>query len=169
MDSIEKQFDSIMEKQNPVIDSFIMKNLENFGEEMVNNIIPIQRGFYNLTGNTITSFAYGLYLDGELLKIGLYDGKNAIRTKLTKGELFEGISYDGKYRRFVGIVSTDGDYGTQTSINFLKSYSVTSKYGIVFTTGTEYSEYLEKVVNVNVLTDGRIYSISSFINSFKKI
>ena len=55
MDDIGKQFDTLVDKAMPVIDENILLQMNNFGDDMVQNIIPIQRGFKNLTGNTITS------------------------------------------------------------------------------------------------------------------
>ena len=90
MDDIGTQFDKLMNKAMPNIDEQIMIQMNAFGEEMVDNIMPLQAGFKNLTGNTITSFAYGVYLNKELQNIWLYDGKSAIRWKLTDGEVFKG-------------------------------------------------------------------------------
>jgi hypothetical protein len=169
MVDIGTQFKSLMDKANPIISNQILLQMESFAEEMVDNIIPIQRGFKNLTGNTITSFSYGLYYKGVLQKIGSYNGKSAIRTKLSRGDIFDGIDYDGNKRRFLGEVDTDGSYGLQTAINFLKSQSPIAAYALIFTTGTEYSVYLENKMNSNVLTDAKIFSITSFIQSFKPI
>ena len=169
MVDISKQLKSLMDKAYPKISNQILMQMESFAESMIDNIIPIQRGFKNLTGNTITSFSYGLYYKGSLQKIGSYNGKKAIRVKLSRDEIFEGIDYDGNKRRFTGVVDTDGSYGVNTAISFLKSKSPSGEYSLIFTTGTEYSVYIENKMNKNVLTDAEIYSISSFINSFKPI
>ena len=170
MDDIGKQFDTLVDKAMPVIDENILLQMNNFGDDMVQNIIPIQRGFKNLTGNTITSFAYGTYINKVLKQVGMYNGKAAIRVKLTKGEVFTGIDYDGDYRKhFVAEIETDQGLGTNTSMKFLQGYIPTGYYSIVFTTGTEYSEFLENRLHFNVLTDARTFSIQSFIRSFKPI
>lgn len=188
MDNISVQFDKLVSKAIQKIDTDMFIQLDAYGENMVDNIIPLQRGFKNLTGNTITSFAYGIYINKELKQIGLYHGEKAIRSKLVKGEIFTGDDYDGKVRRsmnwdydmrksiggevrptFMADVDTDGGYGKDTSIKFLEGYVPNSKYAIVFTTGTEYSEFLETRRNVNVLTDAKTTSISNFIQSFKPI
>ena len=170
MDDIGTQFDKLMNKAMPNIDEQIMIQMNAFGEEMVDNIIPLQAGFKNLTGNTITSFAYGIYLNKELQNIGLYDGKSAIRWKLTGGEVFKGIDYDGNEREmFYAEIATDSGYGKNTSIDFLENYVPSGYYAIVFTTGTEYSVFLENKLKENVLSNARTWSISSFINSFKPI
>jgi len=170
MDDIGTQFDKLMNKAMPNIDEQIMIQMNAFGEEMVDNIIPLQAGFKNLTGNTITSFAYGVYLNKELQNIGLYDGKSAIRWKLTDGEVFKGVDYDGNEREmFYAEIATDLGYGKNTSIDFLENYVPSGYYAIVFTTGTEYSVFLENKLKENVLSNARTWSISSFINSFKPI
>lgn len=106
----------------------------------------------NLTGNTITSISAGIYAEGmpqpEIVSardvLGL---KNPIRKKLHKGETFEGEDYDGRERSgFTADVETDGDYGEGTSFHILQSYKLPAgcTFGIVVTTGTEYSDYLTK-------------------------
>lgn len=170
MDDISVQFDKLTSKAIQKIDTDMFIQLDAYGENMVDNIIPLQRGFKNLTGNTITSFAYGIYIDKGLEQVGLYNGEKAIRSKLSKGEIFRGVDYDGDERSgFRADVDTDGGYGTDTSIKFLEGYVPNGKYAIVFTTGTEYSEFLETRRNVNVLTDAKTTSISNFIQSFKPI
>lgn len=170
MDDISVQFDKLASKAIQNIDEDILIQFDAYGENMVDNIIPLQRGFKNLTGNTITSFAYGIYINKGLEQVGLYNGEKAIRSKLSKGEIFRGIDYDGNERRgFRADVDTDGGYGADTSIKFLQNYVPNGKYAIVFTTGTEYSEFLETRRNVNVLTDAKTTSISNFIQSFKPI
>jgi hypothetical protein len=84
--------------------------------------------------------------------------------------VFTGIDYDGDYRKhFVAEIETDQGLGTNTSMKFLQEYIPTGYYSIVFTTGTEYSEFLENRLHFNVLTDARTFSIQSFIRSFKLI
>ena len=94
-----------------------------------------------------------------------------IRNKLIKGEtVFDFEDYDGNIRTwFTADIDTDGGYGDNTSAQFLKNYKTKRQFSIVFTTGTEYSEYLEKIRKVNVLTDGFEYSMSAFIKSFKPV
>lgn len=116
-----------------------------------------EKGYMNLTGNTLTSYAVGIYKDGVLIEI-IQNSKlrPPIRVKVTRGEvLVDFRDYDGNFRKkFVGIVKTDSGWGDDTSINFLTSYDPpfrSSKTGIVMCTGTEYSEFLEDR-GANVLT-----------------
>ena len=115
------------------------------------------KGYKNLTGNTLTSYAVGIYKDGALIEIIQNSNlRPPVRVKLTRGEVWEDFrDYDGNFRKwFVGIVETDSGWGDETSINFLTSYDPPfrgSKTGIVMCTGTEYSEFLE-MRGANVLT-----------------
>lgn len=116
-----------------------------------------EKGYMNLTGNTLTSYAVGIYKDGVLIEI-IQNSKlrPPIRVKVTRGEvLVDFRDYDGNFRKkFVGIVKTDSGWGDDTSINFLTSYDPpfrSSKTGIVMCTGTEYSDFLE-TQGSNVLT-----------------
>ena len=118
------------------------------------------KGYKNLTGNTLTSYAVGIYKDGALIEIIQNSNlRPPVRVKLTRGEVWEDFyDYDGNFRKwFVGIVETDSGWGDETSINFLTSYDPPfrgSKTGIVMCTGTEYSEFLE-MDGINVLTATR--------------
>ena len=120
-----------------------------------------EREYRNLTGNTITSYAVGIYKDGALIEIIQNSNrKPPIRVKLTRGEAWVKFKdYDGNFRKkAVGIVKTDKGWGDDTSINFLTSYDppfMSSKTGIVMCTGTEYSEFLEEAAGLNVLTSTR--------------
>jgi hypothetical protein len=116
-----------------------------------------EKEYMNLTGNTLTSYAVGIYKDGALIEIIQNSNlKPPVRVKLTRGEAVIGFTdYDGNFRKkFVGIVKTDSGWGDDTSIKFLTSYDPPfrgSKTGIVMCTGTEYSEFLE-MQGSNVLT-----------------
>lgn len=116
-----------------------------------------EKEYMNLTGNTLTSYAVGIYKDGVLIEIIQNSNlRPPIRVKLTRGEAWVDFrDYDGNFRKkFVGIVETDRGWGDDTSIKFLTSYDPPfrgSKTGIVMCTGTEYSEFLE-MQGANVLT-----------------
>lgn len=169
--SVSKDFDACMINIGDVVDAHILSQLEQFGDDMIDSILPSQAEFRNLTGNTLTSYAYGVYLNGIIQTIGMYVGKDAIRVKLDKGEILRDFTdYDGGFRKyFKAEVETDKGYGNESSRKFLSEYKPSGKYSIIFTTGTEYSAYLENVLNLNVLTDGFDYAKTDFINSFKKI
>lgn len=130
----------------------------------------------NLTGNTITSISAGVYKQGMPPVIvnarGITGLPAPIMKKLRINERFEGLDYDGNERKdFAATVDTDGDYGENTSRDFLARYRLPSSctFGIVVTTGTEYSEFLTKELNYDVLisTYRRAKEIAHF--EWKKI
>ena len=118
--------------------------------------VPKHREFMGFTGNTQTSYACGLYVDGKLEGIVTQNNWNSppVRRKVGYGEwVYLRQPYEGKSRSVKGKVSTGEDYGLDTSINFLRSYKAfKDKIQIVMTTGTEYSTFLETARHLDVLT-----------------
>lgn len=111
----------------------------------------------SFTGNTVTSYAFGCYENGALFEIFISgdEMKSPIRAKVEKGEvLFLQNPYEGKARAIKGRVDITNKFGYDFSFSFLQRYKTRKKgYSIVITTGTEYSEYLEIVYELNTLTD----------------
>ncbi len=170
--SIQDQFQVIQTKTNKVVDTYMEKQLVDFGIHMVNEALPSQQEFRNLTGNTLTSYAFGVYVNGSLRAMGFNkDAKAPLRNKLIKDEIvYDFTDYDGNFRDyFRAEVDTDAGYGQSSSVQFLQSYKSRAKYSIIFTTGTEYSAYLENSLNLNVLSDGFDYAASAILKSFKPI
>ncbi|NDV68597.1 hypothetical protein [Dysgonomonas sp. 25] len=169
---ITKQFEAIENEIHKSMYYCIVPQMTQFGIRMVNHILPNQTEFRNLTGNTITSLAFGIYYMGNLEIMGFNKHyPPPIRNKLIKGEeLFDFEDYDGAIRKYYcAKIHTDAGYGQNTSMDFLKSYKSTRQFEMVFTTGTEYSVYLENKRKLNVLSEGYEYSISAFLKSFKPI
>ena len=169
---IAKQFESSIPNIEEVITAHMVSSLASFGDYMIDKVLPLQAEFRNLTGNTLTSYAYGVYVNGSLHTIGLFgSGEPAIRIKLSKGETVRNFEdYDGNIRSyFTGDIDTDRGYGDEASYRFLSGYTPTGKYSLVFTTGTEYSAYLENVLNLNVLTDSFDTVRTELLQSFKPI
>jgi len=53
----------------------------------------------------------------------------------------------------MGHVDVNNEYGPDTSLRFLRVYMAPAKgIALVMTTGTEYSEFLEEMFNLDVLT-----------------
>jgi hypothetical protein len=93
------------------------------------------------------------------------------------------ISYDGYYgfqkiakkpellnaKQYMEIMDRkDGAYGEDTSYQFLREYRPnTRSFAMVITTGTEYSNYLENVRHLNVLSDSIDNIPDEFAKSFK--
>ena len=73
--------------------------------------------------------------------------RKPVRIKIRKGErVYLSNPYEGKDRTVVGKVDVSGEFGADSAADFLSSCRpfITKGFSIVMTTGTEYSEYLEK-------------------------
>jgi hypothetical protein len=131
------------------------------------------REYRNLTGNTFTSYACGIYRDGALKDVLLSaDYKRPpVRVKLQKGEVFDGDTYDGNRAVFKATADTDGGYGRDTSLRFLRQYrpKVMKGFEVVMCTGTEYSTVLESRKGLNVLTNTFLYSRAIFFRNLKRM
>lgn len=118
----------------------------------------LNREFQSFTGNTITSFACGIYIDGSLSYM-IASGENMrepVHAKVDKGEtVYLSNPYEGEPRSTTGKVDiVYKQEGMETSFRILKGFNVTTKgYSVIMTTGTEYSTYLESVYHLNVLSD----------------
>lgn len=117
-----------------------------------------KRTFQSFTGNTVTSFACGIYLDGSLnYVVASGDNMNApVHAKIQEGEtVYLSNPYEGQPRKVTGKVDIAYDLsGMETSMRILQGLSPNTKgLSIVMTTGTEYSTYLENVRKFNVLSD----------------
>ena len=168
-----KAFEQGMQKAQTLIYEHFIGMLETFCGALFQSA-DTSKEYHSLTGNTFTSYACGIYKDGVLFEI-LYsaDYKRApIRVKLTKGEIFSGVSYEGAdVRFFKATENTDKGYGKDTSMQFLKQYKskITKGFDVVMCTGTEYSSFLEKIKNLNVLTDTWLFSKALFFQNLKPI
>lgn len=170
MSDIEKDFDAGITSINNILYNNQLNGFISLGIKLVSDILPKQKEYKNLTGNTITSYAFGIYYNARLVYFGTNNLKEPVTQKLRKGELFSGINYDGDYTDYRGTIETDGKYGEDTSYQFLKEYAPkTRTFAMVVTTGTEYSSYLENVRHLNVLSDSMETIPSIFLNSFKQI
>lgn len=153
-----KQFDAGIKKIREITSGYIYNYLVKGCEDLVNDAVRGVRGWKNFTGNTVTSYACGLYVDGALSYYYCSGDSmpQPIRVKLTKGEaVYLSPDYDGRNRGLRGDIQTDGGFGRDTSLSFLKSYNpkVNKGFAIVMCVGTEYAVYLENRANANVLRD----------------
>lgn len=166
----KKAFEEGIKKANAIIADRVALAFFGVGRSLLDDAM-VSAEYRNLTGNTITSLAFGLYRNFGLSEVIYLEGlKPAIRVKLNKGEtVYSFIDYDSNYRPyFRGDVATDGGYGEATSMRFLQSYRPSTSQGIVITTGTEYSEYLEQELGLNVLTETKDKAKSIALSLFKK-
>ena len=118
--------------------------------------LPMKIGYLGFTGQTQTSYMAGLYIDGHLRYIVTQKEwtRRPVRGKIPKGKsVFLKNPYEGYARLRNGYVDWDNISGAATSLLFLRSYSAPrNRICIVVTTGTEYSEFLETMFNLDVLT-----------------
>ena len=154
--SNEVLFDEGIRKAKELVSGYIFDVLTKCCEELIQDALDNKSGFRNLTGNTITSYACGLFMDGRF-------------SYFVCSETFVGVSYDNQNRRFTGTIETDKGYGEAFSFDFLKRYKSESRKGfeIVMCTGTEYSTYLENVLNADVLTGTFQRAQNTLFKNFK--
>lgn len=165
----KKAFEAGMRKANAIIADRVALAFFGLGRSLLDDAM-VSAEYRNLTGNTITSLAFGLYRNFGLSEVIYLEGlKPALRVKLTKGEtVYSFMDYDSNNRPyFRADIDTDGGYGEATSMRFLQSYRPKTAQGIVLTTGTEYSEYLEQELGLNVLTETRDVARSKALALFK--
>lgn len=169
--------DKGFKKAKAIIDNHILKQLVNFARMLIDDGVATA-SYHNLTGNTLTSLAVGIYYKGNLRTVLLAKDEEYLKPptehKLSKGDgkgVWHVKDYDTgrivKIPRF-RLMETDEKYGFETSISFLKSYKSPSesRFGLVMCTGTEYSTYLEAVKDYNVLSTtfmrAKWFSMSQF-------
>lgn len=114
---------------------------------------------HNMTGNTINSYAAGVYANGVPVHIETSAGSipNPLRRKLGKGQRFYAGSqrWDGEIQEnnFTADVATNGTMEAERSIAFLQSYKPASdRFALVVCNGVEYATYQENEMNIDVLT-----------------
>lgn len=134
-----------------------------------------KREFQSFTGNTITSFACGIYIDGALSYM-VASGQNMaapVHAKVQKGEyVYLKNPYEGAPRGVKGKVDiVYNDSGMDSSFKILEGMKANKGLSIIMTTGTEYSTYLENVHHLNVLSDtSKESNVKGLLyNSFKPL
>lgn len=167
--------DKGFKKAKEIIFAHLYDQCIKFCDALVRDAVN-KKGFQSFTGNTITSFACGIYIDG-VLNYMVSSGENMqapVHAKIQKGErVFLDNPYEGKPRAVTGKVDiVYNQSGMETSFHILQSIPVSAKgISIVMTTGTEYSTYLESVYDLNVLSatseKGNVKSL--LYNSFKPL
>ena len=143
-----------------IIQGHMTVNLQYALDELVETAMRIRREQtrHNMTGNTVNSYAGGLFIDGQLKAISLgQPGRSPLRKKLREGEKFRAgkTRWDGdiQQRTFTAQIDTDARTEAAASIDFIKSYKPKDKgFAIVVCDGVEYATYQENVYNIDVLT-----------------
>jgi hypothetical protein len=89
--------------------------------------------------------------------------------KIRYGELvFLQNPYEGDARAVRGAVDVANEFGQDTSVRFLLEHKCPKDgWGLVMTTGTEYSEFLETIYGYDVLTATAEEAYSIISRNFK--
>ena len=119
--------------------------------------VSSNRQFMGFTGNTQTSYAGGVYVNGRLAGVCVQKNWNTppLRAKVRRGRVvYLTNPYEGRPRRVVGMVDIEDDYGLSLSLKQLEEYKAPKKgLALMMTTGTEYSVYIEQAMSLDVLTN----------------
>lgn len=132
----------------------VLRRLAEYGEILLDDA-KFKAEYRSFTGNTITSLAFGLYENTLLQDVVFISGLKApVHIKVQKGEfVYLTDPYEGEARGVRGKVDIYDDTGEETSIRTLQGLCPKGGNGIIITTGTEYSTFLENFYNLNVLSD----------------
>lgn len=119
----------------------------------------------NMTGNTINSYAVGVYVNGQLVHLETPRGSIArpLRRKLGRGQRFYAGSqrWDGETQAntFTAQAGSNGATEPERSIAFLQSYKPSPNgWALVVCNGVEYATYQENEMNIDVLTSNFNYA-----------
>lgn len=139
---------------------YALRRLAEFGEELLADARDRKAGWQSFTGNTITSLAFGLYENNRLTDVIFVSGvRPPVHRKIEEGDnLYLEEPYEGEDRAVKGEVLIYDDWGDETSIRTLEMVRPKGGNGIVITTGTEYSTFLEKRKDANVLSNTEMYA-----------
>lgn len=132
----------------------MLRRLAEYGEELLQD--ARFRGEYNsFTGNTITSLAFGVYENTRLTDVVFVSGVGEpVHAKIQNGQTkWLYFPYEGEPRAVKGQVDIADAWGDETSIRTLQGLCPKGGNGIIITTGSEYSTFLEQVKGLNVLSD----------------
>lgn len=149
--------DKGFKKAKEIIFAHLYDQCINLCDALVRDAM-FKREFQSFTGNTITSFACGIYINGSLNYMVASGEKMEapVHAKIQNGQtVFLKNPYEGEPRSATGKVDIVYDItGMETSYRILQGLKPSSNgLSIIMTTGTEYSNYLESVYHLNVLSD----------------
>lgn len=146
-----------------IMESVISQSLLVAAEELLKRAAE-NREFEGFTGNTQLSYACGVYLNGKLKHVVFQHNWNGptIRMKVRKDQrVYLKHPFEGKARAVKGQADIVVNHGPEMSMQQLamqqfENYRPTrSGVAFVMTTGTEYSQYLEEVKDLDVLGNTR--------------
>lgn len=152
------------------INQYMIDSLTDAAEELLVAVAK-NRTFVGFTGNTQTSYACGVYVNGTCQNIILQSNwlEPPRRLKVRHGELvYLENPYEWIPRAVRGSVDVYNEFGQDTSVRFLLEHKCPKDgWGLVITTGTEYSEFLETIYGYDVLTATAEEAYSIISKSFK--
>jgi hypothetical protein len=151
-------FDKGMAKAAKLISQHLNKILSEAADDLVAEAFShrVQVG-HNMTGNTVTSYAAGVYDNGRLVKVHLGGSKDPVQRKISPYDVFPAgrIRWDGDVQNgdFAAIVSTDRNYGYNSVREWLQGVVPTKNgFQICVMSGVEYASFQEKKLGIDVLT-----------------
>lgn len=128
----------------------------------------------NMTGNTVNSYAAGVYFNGILAHIETSTGSipRPLRRKLGNGQKFYAGSqrWDGEIQEhtFTAKAGSNGAMEAERSIAFLQSYKPEARgYALTVCNGVEYATWQENEMNIDVLTGNFDYAQMFLPSIFK--
>ena len=139
-----------------MIEDVLFNSLANAADALLLRVAT-NRQFIGFTGNTQTSYACGVYVNGKLEHVSVQRNWNQppFRMKVRKGKVvFLGNPYEGQPRAVKGQVDIVENHGLVLSLRQIEEYKAPRKgLAIMMTTGTEYSVYIEQAMSLDVLTN----------------
>ena len=168
-DENEKTFMKGLQIAKQKIHAVFIRRLAEYGEILLDDAI-FKREYESFTGNTITSLAYGVYEYGALTDVVYVSGlEPPVHAKIKQGRvLYLRNPYEGLPRARKGYVATTDKYGAETSLRTLQSVCPKGGNGIIVTTGTEYSSFLEGVFGMNVLSETALEAENNALRDMRK-
>lgn len=165
----EKTFMDGLLKAKQKIQTVFIRRIAEYGEILLDDAI-FRKEYESFTGNTITSLAYGVYENGNLTDVVFVSGlQPPVHAKIKEGRvLYLKDPYEGLPRARKGYVAITDQYGADTSLKTLQSVRPHGGNGIVVTTGTEYSSFLEGVFGMNVLSETALEAENSALRDMKQ-
>lgn len=142
----------------------VLRRLAEYGEELLEDA-KFRGEYQSFTGNTLTSLAFGLYENTVLTDVVFISGVNPpVHAKVREGSYtYLAAPYEGLPRVVSGKVPISDAWGDETSMRTLQGLCPKGGNGIVITTGTEYSTFLEREYDLNVLSDTALYAENNAI------
>ena len=139
-----------------MIEDVLFNSLADSADALLRRVAT-NRQFIGFTGNTQTSYACGVYVNGKLVHVAVQTNwtEPTVRMKVQKGKVvFLNNPYEGVPRAVKGRVDIEENHGLALSLKQLEEYRAPRKgLALMMTTGTEYSVYIEQSMSLDVLTN----------------